>query len=316
MDLWTHRFYDADPTYISWAKMRRTTLTMPPITEPKRSCRHDRRVTNHFTCTKESLRYNRPSLEKRHYGRDMPYIDRFSCSRRVFATLPIVFFGACAPLLILLMKTVTALQHPNSFYGAMGEACCGEDPHPVHGISAPDGSFILGGKSIDGNGNSDGFIVKIGPTLPTGMAQLDEDNEVSFAWSDTFGVDGKQDAVNAVAASEDAVGSGLIRYRYGHPRDTTQNHLDTGSDLDNAPPSRGHRVEPAFESIVLTPEAVHSSVASQTANRGRLKDLNPTETRPVVVRKSRTTVRSNSTPIRHPARRYGSTPTQTSSRFA
>ena len=216
----------------------------------------------------------------------MPYIDRFSCSRPVFATLPIVIFGACAPLEL---DSSDENGHSDAapellFYGAMGEACCGEDPHPVHGISAPDGSFILGGKSIDGNGNSDGFIVKIGPTLPTGMAQLDEDNEVSFAWSDTFGVDGKQDAVNAVAASEDAVWVAGLAYAtdMGIRATLHKHHLDTGAQIWTTHLPARHRVEPAFESIVLTPEG-GTLGGLKTANRGRLKDLNPTETRPVVV---------------------------------
>ena len=189
----------------------------------------------------------------------MPYIDRCSCSRRVFATLPIVIFGACAP-----PELDSSDENGHSaaapellFYGAMGEACCGEDPHPVHGISTPDGSFILGGKSIDANGNSDGFIVKIGPTLPTGVAQLDEDNEVSFAWSDTFGVDGKQDAVNAVAASEDAVWVAGLAYAtdMGIRATLHKHHLDTGAQIWTTHlPAEDTALNAAFESIVLTPE--------------------------------------------------------------
>ena len=51
---------------------------------------------------------------------------------------------------------------PNvQMYIGMGEDCCGEDPHPVHGVEASDGAFVLGGKFIDSGGTPNGFVVKL-----------------------------------------------------------------------------------------------------------------------------------------------------------
>ena len=43
------------------------------------------------------------------------------------------------------------------FYAATSETCCGEDPHAVHGIETPDGGFVLTGKSLDLDGEWQGF---------------------------------------------------------------------------------------------------------------------------------------------------------------
>ena len=39
------------------------------------------------------------------------------------------------------------------FYTTTGEDCCGEDPHPVHGVETSDGGFVVCGKSVDAQGN-------------------------------------------------------------------------------------------------------------------------------------------------------------------
>lgn len=91
------------------------------------------------------------------------------------------------------------------FYAGIGEDCCGEDPHAVHGLQAPDGGYIVGGKSIDAAGEWQGFAVKVGPPAPRGNVWLAADEADTYSWSITFGTDGNKDAVNNLAATAQAV---------------------------------------------------------------------------------------------------------------
>jgi hypothetical protein len=91
------------------------------------------------------------------------------------------------------------------FYAATGEECCGEDPHPVHGVESSDGGFILCGKSIDSEGGLDGFLLKIGPSLPSGTVFLEEEGEQSYSWAQTFGSSGTWEVANSVTTTQDAV---------------------------------------------------------------------------------------------------------------
>lgn len=71
-----------------------------------------------------------------------------------------------------------------SFYAGLGEACCGEDPHPVHGIVASDGGYIMVGKTAAPNGEFGGFAVKIGPPNPEAVGVFIEPNEnASYRWA-------------------------------------------------------------------------------------------------------------------------------------
>ena len=90
------------------------------------------------------------------------------------------------------------------FYAGIGEDCCGEDPHPVHGAATPDDGFVVCGKSIDRGGEWEGFVVKVGDPLPSGTTFL-EPGDTSYAWSHTFGRNGVKDVANAVVALDDAV---------------------------------------------------------------------------------------------------------------
>ena len=70
------------------------------------------------------------------------------------------------------------LGRPNNspkeiFYAATSETCCGEDPHAVHGIETPDGGFVLTGKSLDRDGEWQGFAVKFPANIPSGSHWLD-----------------------------------------------------------------------------------------------------------------------------------------------
>ena len=93
----------------------------------------------------------------------------------------------------------------SAVYAAIGEDCCGEDPHPVHGIEATDGSYILCGKNMDSEGNMDGFIVKVDTSSLAGTVFLEEGGEHQYSWSQTFGTDGAFDAANAVASLQNSI---------------------------------------------------------------------------------------------------------------
>ena len=91
------------------------------------------------------------------------------------------------------------------FYAATSETCCGEDPHAVHGIETPDGGFVLTGKSLDRDGEWQGFAVKFPANIPSGSHWLDPEEKVSYEWSYVFGSDDAKDGSNAVAATEESV---------------------------------------------------------------------------------------------------------------
>jgi len=90
------------------------------------------------------------------------------------------------------------------FYAGAGEECCGEDPHPVHGIQTPDGGYLVAGKSMDSGGTQEGFALKVGPPAPQGTVMLGEEGGPNYQWSFNFGSKGVIDAANAVASTADA----------------------------------------------------------------------------------------------------------------
>jgi hypothetical protein len=91
------------------------------------------------------------------------------------------------------------------FYAGIGEDCCGEDPHPVHGIATPDGGFAVCGKAIDESGEWEGFVVKVGPDVPEGFSFLEQGEAYQYEWSATFGSDGLPDGANNVFATDEAL---------------------------------------------------------------------------------------------------------------
>jgi hypothetical protein len=156
-------------------------------------------------------------------------------------------------------KTTESKNYPNtpdvSFYAGTGEDCCGEDPHPVHGIEATDGSFILCGKSIDAEGSTDGFLLKVDPTALSGMVFLEEEGDHQYSWSTTFGSAGVFDAANAVASSGNSilmVGAKSLNnkaQRVLHKYDLSSGDL-IWEKIIKSPNSNK---ESAFESIYITP---------------------------------------------------------------
>ena len=91
-------------------------------------------------------------------------------------------------------------------YVGLGEDCCGEDPHPVHGIATDDGGYVLVGKSITARDGWGGFGLKVGPSLPTGTGIFLEPGEGdAFGWAVTIGSAGTRSALLNAAAGQDAV---------------------------------------------------------------------------------------------------------------
>jgi len=143
---------------------------------------------------------------------------------------------------------------PNvSFYVGMGEDCCGEDPHPVHGVEASDGGVILGGKFIDSGGSPNGFVVK----LSSGSSvdpQLLEAGADGHDWTYTFGQPNRFDAVNSVTEKDGAVFVAGVNQSETGAIQQFLVKLDSvsGTELWSKvfPVSSG--LESAFESIELT----------------------------------------------------------------
>ena len=142
------------------------------------------------------------------------------------------------------------------FYAGTGEGCCGTDPHPVHGTQAPDGGFVLVGKSADAGGSIDGFVVKIGPGIPEGTLFLESGGEAQVAWSRTFGSDGSMEAANNVVATADGVfvagaeqgGDGTLH------RALRKYDGETGSlEWSALFPSQASGTDSAIESLSMTP---------------------------------------------------------------
>ncbi len=114
-------------------------------------------------------------------------------------------FITVSAICLFVSEAASADAPDTIFYAATGEACCGEDPHAVHGIQTPDGGFVLSGKSLDAEGEWQGFAVKFPADLPSGTIWLDPEEEFTYKWVHSFGTDGKKDGANAAAATDEAV---------------------------------------------------------------------------------------------------------------
>ena len=142
-----------------------------------------------------------------------------------------------------------------SSYVGMGGDCCGEDPHPVHGVEASDGDFILGGKSIDSGGTPNGFVVKL-----SGGSSADpqwiENGAAGHQWTYTFGQANNFDAVNSVAEKNGAVFvAGVNQSQTGSlQRYLAKLDASSGAEVWSKVFSASIGLESAFESIELTPD--------------------------------------------------------------
>ncbi|MEC9465934.1 MAG: hypothetical protein VX834_09125 [Myxococcota bacterium] len=161
-----------------------------------------------------------------------------------------------------------------TFYLGLGEDCCGEDPHPVHGIATADGGYAIVGKVIDNGGNWDGFLVKVMGEGRSGTSFLEADAFSQGEWSHTMGSAGKQDGINNVASTASALfAAGFIESGDG----TVNRYLvkydsATGTKLweTSFPDSMAGR-DGAFESIMPTIDGGLIATGLTNAERGALE---------------------------------------------
>jgi len=139
-------------------------------------------------------------------------------------------------------------------YSAMGYECCGDDPHPVHGVESSDNGFILVGKSIDSEGGLDGFVVKIGSELPAGTSYLNDTGANQFEWGTRIGMPGTFEVVNSVVSIDDVVLiAGAKESNDGNiHRFIAKLDLVTGTEIWSKNFPVGQDSESAIESIFMT----------------------------------------------------------------
>ena len=92
-----------------------------------------------------------------------------------------------------------------SSYLGLGEDCCGEDPHPVHGIQTSDGGYVLVGKSADASGATDGFILKVKARPGAMNAWVGPDSFQSGEWAQSVGTRGGLDGMNNVVETTNGI---------------------------------------------------------------------------------------------------------------
>lgn len=97
------------------------------------------------------------------------------------------------------------------FYVGLDEGCCGEDPHPVHGVEVENQGFVGVGKNSDSNGSTDGFIFKTKPLSGqfNGDSTLDTND---MDWVVNFGTNGQKDGANFVLANQNGIFVGAYQY--------------------------------------------------------------------------------------------------------
>ena len=118
------------------------------------------------------------------------------------------------------------------FYVGLTESCCGEDPHPVHGIATPDGGYLVVGKTLAKAEGWGGFALKLGPPAPMGNGVLLEPGESpSFRWSIALGEgSGKSALLNAASSQSSVFLAGLHTESGGHTAMYLAKHsLEDGS---------------------------------------------------------------------------------------
>ena len=168
-------------------------------------------------------------------------------------------------------------------YIATGESCCGEDPHPVHGIEVTDGSFILCGKSVDSGGEIDGFLVKFKAPFPGGSVFIEDESNPLLGWSATFGKPGHRDGANHVAATESALFvAGFEETNTGTVHASLRKYdLESGERMWSALfPSSKAATDSAFESIQRTADGGMVVGGFENGNQGGIEGFksygNPT----------------------------------------
>ena len=163
-------------------------------------------------------------------------------------------FSLSSVLLCSCLETEPAESTPLNagVYVALGEDCCGEDPHPVHGAHIEDGSYVLVGKSIDAQGGTQGFVLQVNTDGLSDYVFLEDELIQQHSWSHTFGEEGAFNAANAVAVHESGIYVVGVSTVDGTPQ-RLLNKYDRSENLvwsASFPSSDG---ESAFEYISTTP---------------------------------------------------------------
>ena len=151
----------------------------------------------------------------------------------------------------------SALAAPSATsYLGLGEECCGEDPHPVHGIQTSDGGYVLVGKSADASGSIDGFILKVKARLGALNAWVGPDSFQSGEWAQSQGTRGGVDGMNNVAQLPDG---SIVAVGFQASSDGQVHRYIAKYDLQNGTkaweaqlPSPQSNKDSAFESLVVT----------------------------------------------------------------
>ena len=138
-------------------------------------------------------------------------------------------------------------------YVALGEECCGEDPHPVHGAHVENGSYVLVGKSIDSQGGTQGFVVQINTEGLSDYVFLEDESLQQNSWSHTFGTAGAFNAANAVAVHESGIFVVGVTTVDGIP-ERLVNKYDRSGNLVWSASFSSNGSESAFEYISTSPD--------------------------------------------------------------
>lgn len=139
-------------------------------------------------------------------------------------------------------------------YVALGEDCCGEDPHAVFGAYAGEGGYVLVGKSIDTQGGMQGFVVHIDTYDLSGMVFLEEQQLEERTWSHTIDSSDGFSAANAVTVHEHGIFVVGVRSENGVPQRIVQKYSRSGEFVwEYSVQGAG---ESAFEYIENTPDGV------------------------------------------------------------
>lgn len=179
-----------------------------------------------------------------------------------------------SPALSLANDGVSDNAPAPSFYIGFGENCCGEDPHPVHGIATADGGYAVVGKSMDTSGNQDGFILKFNGDSLSGTSFMEAEDFSNYGWSQTIGSNGNMDGFNNVVSTSSALFASGFRYANGSTIDRylVKYDLTTGSKIWEATLADPNSArDGAYESMLITADGGMVLTGVMNAEPGSLE---------------------------------------------
>ena len=157
---------------------------------------------------------------------------------------------------VMLGAPVYAAAPTASSYLGLGEDCCGEDPHPVHGITTSDGGYVLVGKSADASGSTDGFILKVNARAGAMNTWVGPGTFQPGEWAVMQGTRGGLDGMNNIVETANGV---LIGVGFQAANDGQIHRYWASYDLQNGtkrweaevPGTQASKIS-AFESLSAT----------------------------------------------------------------